>query len=303
MLDIRTGNNAVKVNPATGVAEHITVHGSDFYFAICAAMGASALACGIMVMKKPPHQRIFHYLCIALLMTACVAYYTMGSDLGYAAVDVEYMRSKGIVAGANRQVFYARYIDWFITTPLLLMDCLLTAGLPWPTIFMTIFADLFMVVTGLIGGLTVSNYKWGYFAAGCFAMIWVFYNILVVGKKNANALGADVNRLYLMISGLTVLLWTLYPIAWGLCEGGNVISSDSEAIFYGILDFFAKPVFTFLLLAGHSKLDYARFGLGREKMPYQLEAGLGENNTVAKDGEHGLAANTAATANVPHTRV
>lgn len=53
----------------------------------------------------------------------------------------------------------------------------------------------------------------------------------------------------------------LYPVAWGICEGGNVISPDSEAIFYGILDVFAKPVFTALLLFGHRNIDPARLGL------------------------------------------
>ena len=53
----------------------------------------------------------------------------------------------------------------------------------------------------------------------------------------------------------------LYPIAWGVCEGGNVISPDSEAIFYGILDLIAKPVFGALLLFGHRNIDPARLGL------------------------------------------
>jgi bacteriorhodopsin len=48
-----------------------------------------------------------------------------------------------------------------VTTPLLLMDLLLTAGLPWPTILYTIFLDEVMIVTGLVGALVKSRYKWG----------------------------------------------------------------------------------------------------------------------------------------------
>ena len=47
----------------------------------------------------------------------------------------------------------------FITTPLLLLDLLLTAGLPWPTILYTILMDEIMIVTGLVGALVKSNYK------------------------------------------------------------------------------------------------------------------------------------------------
>lgn len=46
-----------------------------------------------------------------------------------------------------------------ITTPLLLLDLFLTAGLPWPTILYTILIDEIMIVTGLIGALVQSSYK------------------------------------------------------------------------------------------------------------------------------------------------
>jgi bacteriorhodopsin len=44
-------------------------------------------------------------------------------------------------------------------------------------------------------------------------------------------------------------------------EGGNVIPSDSEAVFYGILDILAKPGFGALLLWGHRNIDLSRLGL------------------------------------------
>lgn len=47
-----------------------------------------------------------------------------------------------------------------ITTPLLLLDLLLTSGMPWPTILVTMLVDEVMVVTGLLGALTRTTYKW-----------------------------------------------------------------------------------------------------------------------------------------------
>ena len=46
-----------------------------------------------------------------------------------------------------------------ITTPLLLLDLLLTAALPWPTILFTLVLDEIMIITGLVGALVVSSYK------------------------------------------------------------------------------------------------------------------------------------------------
>lgn len=74
------------------------------------------------------------------------------------------------------------------------------------------------------------------------------------------ALGPDISRTYLICGVWTIFLWFLYPIAWGLSEGGNVIAPDSEAVFYGILDICAKPVFGALLLWGHRNIDPARLG-------------------------------------------
>jgi len=48
-----------------------------------------------------------------------------------------------------------------ITTPLLIMDLLLTAGLSWRTVLWTCLVDEIMIVCGLVGALTVSGYKWG----------------------------------------------------------------------------------------------------------------------------------------------
>ncbi len=64
-----------------------------------------------------------------------------------------------------------------------------------------------------------------------------------------------------MCGALTTVLWIVYPIAWGVCEGGNLIAPDSEAVFYGVLDLLAKPVFGALLIFGHRNIDPARLGL------------------------------------------
>lgn len=85
----------------------------------------------------------------------------------------------------TRDIWYARYIDWVITTPLLLLELLLGTGLPTSDILFTVFMDVsttlstvlitrslfadrflsrqqeVMIITGLIGSLVVSSYKWG----------------------------------------------------------------------------------------------------------------------------------------------
>jgi bacteriorhodopsin len=118
-----------------------------------------------------------------------------------------------------------------------------------------------MVVTGLIGALLKSSYKWGYYVFGCVAFLFVAWTVVFEGRSHARVLGADINKTYTICGVWTIGLWFLYPIAWGLSEGGNIIASDSEAIFYGVLDILAKPVFGALLIWGHRNIDITRLGL------------------------------------------
>jgi bacteriorhodopsin len=51
--------------------------------------------------------------------------------------------------------------DWVITTPLLLLDIILLAGLSIGDTLWIVFADIAMIVTGLFGALLPNRYKWG----------------------------------------------------------------------------------------------------------------------------------------------
>ncbi|KAF2034448.1 family A G protein-coupled receptor-like protein [Setomelanomma holmii] len=272
MVLLPRANDAVSVNSNTVNGRtadiSITSHGSDFYFAICAAMTLSGFCFIGLAFRKQRKDRLFHYLTAAVVFVAAIAYFTMGSNLGFTPIQVEYARSNPKVAGTYRSIFYVRYIDWFITTPLLLLDLLLTAGMPWPTVLFIIVVDEIMltghfcrIITGLVGALVTSKYKWGYFAFGCFALGYIVYHLVWESRLHAKALGRDVERAFIMCGSLTAVLWILYPVAWGVSEGGNVIAPDSEAVFYGILDFLAKPVFGALLIWGHRNIDLTRLGL------------------------------------------
>jgi bacteriorhodopsin len=119
-------NSATTVNPFMvndrTVEVHQTVRGSGFYYGICAVMGATAIAILAASKMKPRTDRIFFYLSAALTFTACIAYFSMGSNLGWTPIDVEWLRNDPEVAGRNRQVFYARYIDVSFSGPAVKLD-------------------------------------------------------------------------------------------------------------------------------------------------------------------------------------
>jgi hypothetical protein len=107
-----------------------------------------------------------------------------------------------------------------------------------------------------------------------------------------------------------MLIWFLYPIAWGVADGGNVISPLGEMVFYGILDVLAKPVFCFYHAWALRGVPYERFMLssGKASMGYAAAgatgAGVGEkgrmstasNAPLTNNGAGGHSAGTGPTA-------
>ena len=140
---------------------HITTRGSDWYFTVSAVMAVSTIAIVGLSFTKTRSQRLFHYLTAAITLVSAIAYFSMGSNLGWTAIHVEFERNWGKVHGDMRQIFYVRYIDYFITLPLLLADVLLTCGLPNPTILYVVLVNEIYVVSTLVGALVKSTYKWG----------------------------------------------------------------------------------------------------------------------------------------------
>merc|ERR1712127_591346 len=88
-------------------------------------------------------QRKYYYLATYICGFAAMAYFAMLSGQGWTAI-----------AGC-RQFFYARYADWSVTTPLLLLDLGLIAGADGALIAAVIGADLIMIMAGYLGAVSV----------------------------------------------------------------------------------------------------------------------------------------------------
>lgn len=117
-----TSCSALRANPnvfmyPTTSDINVTVRGSDWYWAVTGVMAASSIVFVGLSFTVPRRNRIFHYITASITLVAAIAYFTMASNLGYAAIPVEFQRTNPKVAGVYRQILYVRYIDWVITTP------------------------------------------------------------------------------------------------------------------------------------------------------------------------------------------
>lgn len=67
----------------------------------------------------------------------------------------------------------------------------------------------------------------------------------------------------------------MYPLVWGLCEGGNVLSPTGEMVWYGILDLILGILFLYYFIFGLRTVDYESFGFRSGKYTDGYGAGGG----------------------------
>jgi bacteriorhodopsin len=189
---------------------------------------------------------------------AACAYFAMASGQGiHSFVDND---------GVERTVYYARYIDWVLTTPLLLLG-LVTVALPRLTSTLAardrnglvggvIGADILMIVTGLVAALSKDTHtRWVWYTISCVAFLIVLYLVAGPIRAIAAARGAGHAELYTRLLGLLTALWFIYPIIWAIgTEGAGVIGLNTEIAIFAVIDLLAKVGFGILLVTGAKQL-------------------------------------------------
>ena len=179
--------------------------------------------------------RAFSVTNCVITAIAATSYYTMARSEGYS-----------VKATTGRYIYWVRYVDWALTTPLILLDMANLAGASRSLTALILVFDELMIILGLASVLSLDDgTKWGWFALGNVAFVPILYLVLVDYQKykRPEVSGAyNTHAIYLSV------LWILYPIAVGLGSEGEVISSDAETVWIAVLDILAKTVFGSILL-------------------------------------------------------
>ena len=204
---------------------------------------------------------------IVPLIAAC-SYFAMASGQGAVILPILHPTAGG---QTGRIFYFARYIDWTFTTPLLLASVVMTAMHAGPKragiIVGVILADVMMILTALFFGASeILTLKWLWFLVSCVAFLGVYYVLLVSAMQASQAERSDVRSVYRRDALLLSVVWFLYPIVLAISPDGlNVISDALGVFFIAVLDIVAKVVFGLLSVQSDAKI---------------IERDLGEVGTV-----------------------
>jgi bacteriorhodopsin len=230
MAIITPRNDALDTHPPAG-DQYLTTNGSNWLFAVTAIFGVLLLALYALNFRPRAGERFFHYVFIAASFAGLFAYYAMASDLAWDLVPQANQIAR---SGVLRQIFWAKYPFWIVSFGAAVLALGVLSGASWATILFHLFLAWTWVLSYLFAAYTPSNYKWGFFAFGVLAHLFLAFGTLFGGRTAATRVG--VSRDYLTLAGWANLLWLLYPIAWGLSDGGNYLGVTPSFIFFGILD-------------------------------------------------------------------
>lgn len=232
--------------------------GAKTLWIVFTIMLLSSVAFTGLAWNVPVSKRLFHILTTFITVFAAISYFAMatGDGNGYTHIVVKevHKHTPDTVEHVYRQIFWARYIDWSVTTPLLLLDLGFLAGMNGADLLIAIVADVIMVLTGLFAAFgSTDGQKWGWYAISCFAYLVILWQLVISGRRAVIGKDSSTGQLFASIGGFTLILWTLYPVVWAIGEGTRKWSVDSEIVAYAILDVLAKPIFGFWLLVAHGR--------------------------------------------------
>ena len=154
----------------------------------------------------------------------------------------------------TRVFYFARYIDWTFTTPLLLVSLGMTAMRHGPkrhgAIVGAVLADVMMIITAFafaFGASLVDWTKWTWFIVSCPAFLGVYYAIWKL-QMEANAIQRDdVQATYRRHASILSVVWLIYPIILAVVPDGlNVVSDATSVLVIAVVDVIAKVVYGYM---------------------------------------------------------
>jgi bacteriorhodopsin len=182
-------------------------------------MAISSAVFALLSWNVPVSKRVFHVTTTLFSIISALAYFAMATGQA-SSLSCHSVRDRhrhdipDTFHDECRQVYWARYVDWALTTPLVLVNLCLLAGVSGAHTLMAVVADLVMVLAGLFAayGSERSGQKWGWFAISCLGYLFVVWHVGLHGTRMAQNKGGRVSKLWASLAIYALALWAAYPM-------------------------------------------------------------------------------------------
>lgn len=161
-------------------------------------------------------RRVFYFLSTLTTIISALAYFAMASGqtsyYNCASVRDHHKHIPDTHHDVCRQVFWARYVDWALSTPILVLELCLLAGNDGAHTIMAIIANVIFVLAGAFSAVGHANtaQKWGWYAISLVAFVFTVWHVAVPGSRTSRARGTGIARLFGSVSIAALILWVVY---------------------------------------------------------------------------------------------
>ena len=186
----------------------------------------------------------FTWMCCAI---ATLAYYAMWAGVGvqYKTTDV-----------TPRVIFWARYVDRFITSPLLLCALAAFAKADFPVLISLLGADMIMMSSLALGAFVTGPNKYFWWVGAVVLFIIMVSQLLSMLAKVEDEKRKEVMRTLIW---LTIICWVGYLVLWLLgSEGTASLGLSQEVGLTTIIDLVSKAGVLFFLVANMDASDESK---------------------------------------------
>ena len=206
-----------------------------------AIMAVASIAIYARGSKRPEirHHTQFHS---AVPFLAATAYLAMA--LGVGKLEVE-----------GETIYLARYLDWAVTTPILLTGLAMTGlhehGRHSSYILPVVALDVVMIGAGLLSAIAdTAAERWIWYGWSCAAFCGVLYVLWIPVRRLSAQMGGAMDGVYVANLTFVTLVWLAYPIVFlAGPQGLGIVGEVTDIWAILLLDVVSKVVYGLLATA------------------------------------------------------
>jgi len=216
------------------------------------AIGAVAMLAGAALFAlrtKTGHERNRDYYVVLTFIAfiAGLSYIALASGIGILRVE------------GQADIHLARYVDWIITTPLILLLFALLANASIKEWSVVAALDVLMIATGAVGSFETGQSKYLWFTASCAMMLFLFWYLFSRVTKAAKDERPAIRSLFALLRNYIAAIWIAYPAVWLVAPTGfDVLTVLGADIAFMILDVITKVgIGVIVIYSGEALQDLA----------------------------------------------
>lgn len=212
------------------------------------AVGAIGMFVGTVAflrgsMTAPSSRRRFYAVLATISGIAAVAYGMMA--LGYGGLSID-----------GRVVFVPRYVDWVLTTPLIVLFLGMLADVDRRGYAVAILLNTVVMVVGFVAATLPGVERFALFGLASIAYVGLVYYLLKPMSVSAAARPRGFESLFVRLRNLTVILWSVYPVIWLLGPPGlDLLTPTLDVALITYLDLVTKVGFGLIALDASATLE------------------------------------------------